>query len=145
MRLKYLFSLMVVIFLAGCATVPQPKPNTGGPVLLSFQINDKKVVSGYGPIISRSGQLVLLAKAGSSSGISTLSIERKKHAENNVLLTTCVTSPCQFEWDISKADNGVYSFLVTIVDSDGVTLRVPFTDSLSIDIENDDAALRLDY
>ena len=139
MRLRYFPFLLILLFLAGCVTVPQPEPNTG-PVLESFKINEREVTSGYGPIIGQSGQLVLLAKASSSSNLSSLSIERKKHGENNVLLTTCVASPCEFDWDISKADNGVYSFFVTIIDSEGVTLKVPFTDSLSIDIENAEPA-----
>ena len=127
--------LLALLLLTACSTTPGKKV-VGVPVLDSFSLNGREMQSSYGPIISQPGKLQFVAKASTGSALRSITIERQKHGQNTELLTTCVVSPCDYEWVVGSSDNGVYSFFVSIVDEDDLLLKVPFKDALSIAIES---------
>ena len=139
-RRLYLIVLGLMVLLPACQfELGEPAAGTGvpqAPVVDRLSLNGDSLLENNGPIITERPEaaLELVAEARAEGELSRVTIRVKRNDEDYRQLTECAESPCRFDWTVSAADDGVYSFLVEAEDARGGVTQLPYRNVLVVRI-----------
>ena len=139
--LKLCLLSVVCSLLTACQFELGGPPGSGtsvpqAPVIEQLSLNGDVLLENNGPIITQKpeGPLELSAEARAEGELSRLSIQVKRNDQNYRELAECSESPCSFDWTVTAADDGVYSFLIEAEDLRGGMTQLPYRNVLAIRI-----------
>jgi hypothetical protein len=127
-------ALAIFLLLLSACQFETPDKQPNAPAVEQFTINGVAASDHQGPIITFATTVTIEAVARSQEPLERISILAEKNGADSRQLSECDRSPCRFAWEVTAADNGIYSFTVEAKDSRGALSLVPFSNALAIDI-----------